>query len=149
VRQDYAETIAAALELYPPGLRELVADVDFLTGTDPLFAGLHDYADTDDGRSYRSTAHVAYPWHVLGPRARRRTTVVLPTPSSLRTVVHELGHVLDWQLAFSHAAAPVSWYAGTNRCEAMAEAVTSWLIPGYARRPDEATIALLEDLARR
>jgi hypothetical protein len=148
VGRGYAEVIGAALELYPARLRCRVVGVDFLTGTDPVFAGLHAYVLTDDGRSYASTAHVAYPVHVLGPAARRRTTVVLPVPPSLAVVVHELAHVLDWDLGFGHDAAPVSWYARTNRREAMAEAVTSWLLPGYAERPDEATVSLLESLSQ-
>ena len=101
---------------------------DWFCGTDPVFAGLHDSLDTFDGRSYRDTAHTCYPYHIAGPRDRKRMTIVLPTVPDWYTVLHELGHVLDHRLEFSHTAAPVTEYAGANRQEAFAEAFSTWII---------------------
>lgn len=139
--------IEAALRLIPATLQDFVS-ADFACGLDPIFVGLHQYEETDDGRSYRDTAHCVYLHHQLHlPRARRRTTVVLPEPVVPEVVVHELGHVLHERLDWGHTASPVSWYAEANWCEAFAEAFTSWLVPGYAERPDEKTLALFEQLA--
>jgi hypothetical protein len=60
--------------------------------------------------------------------------------------VHELGHVLDESLGFTVAAEPVTWYTRDNRAEAFAKAFASWLIPGYADRPDPAVGDLFDVL---
>lgn len=149
----YAELIDAAYARIPVGLHVLLRP-HFLTGTDPAFAGLHGYRDTNDGRSYGDTAHVAYKFHQPFPRARRQTTVVLPRLVSVRTVVHELGHVLDERLDFDHEAMPVTEYAETNRHEAFAESFAAWALGycyGLAKERlyerDRATVALFETLA--
>ncbi|GAH23462.1 unnamed protein product, partial [marine sediment metagenome] len=72
----------------------------------------------------------------------KHTTVVLPQLLPIDYPIHELGHVLDGILGWRHVAIPVTKYAETNDLEAFAEAFTSWLIPGYADRPDEGTIYL-------
>lgn len=142
----YRTAITAAEALLPPQVLDLIR-ADYLCGVDPVFVGLHRYDHASYGRTYRNTAHVAYPFHQsLSARADRVTTVVLPVVPAVAEVVHELGHVLDERLGFDHTAAPVSWYAETARSEAFAEAFTSWLIPGYARRPDPCTLAVLEQL---
>lgn len=122
--------VDAALELYPPPARALL-ECDLWAGIDPVFAGLHRYDTLDDGRSYRTTAHVCYPRHVDGHADRRRTTIVLPTRAALEIplLVHELGHVLDERLGFELTAAPVTAYARGSRMEAFAEAVRGWLTP--------------------
>lgn len=141
----YGETIGKALSLYPTPLRERLAGTHFLTDTDPVFAGLHCYGDTTDGRSYKETAHAVYPFHQEHrPRCHRTPTVVLPVRPSLCTVVHELAHVLDWHLGFDHVAKPVTEYAKTNRSEAFAEAVTSWIFYGYGEEPSSATKSYLD-----
>lgn len=143
----FAALIEAATSAMPAGIRDLVRP-HFLCGVDPVFAGLHEYGDASYGRSYREIAHVAYPVHQYGrPRADRRTTVVLPRLVKVEACIHELGHVLDERLGFQHCAQPVTWYAEDNRAEAFAEAFASWVLPGYAHRPDEATLALFESLA--
>jgi hypothetical protein len=145
----YSEVIGAALSHWPPLLLDFVGGVDWLTGTDPIFAGLHQFESTVDGRSYRRTAHAVYPYHQAhAPASQRVPTVVLPTVPSVHVVVHELAHVLHWRLAFEPVAQPVTEYAATNWCEAFAEAVTTWLLPGYATaRVDRRTAAQLEALA--
>lgn len=144
----YAEAITAARQLLPPAI-DARLHPHFLTGTDPVWAGLHNYTDCSYGRSYRDTMHVAGPEHQRNlPTDRRWVTVVIPTVPQLPDLVHELGHVLDRELPFKHTAQPVSWYANDNREEAFAEAFAAWLIPGYADRPlDPATVALFESLA--
>lgn len=142
----HAEPIAVSLALIPAGIVERLAHVDFLTGTDPVFAGLHSFEAMSYGRSYRTTAHVSHRHH----SADRSTTIVLPTVETPEVIVHELGHALDEVLAFAHEAAPVTCYAGAGgRIEAFAEAFTSWLIPGYPviARLDPASRALFEALA--
>lgn len=146
----YTAAIEAAYRLIPVRIADLIRP-DFLTGSDPVFVGLHDYGDASYGRSYRDTAHVAYPWHQYGLQKQNRvTTVVLPTlrDANIKTIVHELGHVLDEGLSFAHSVVPISWYAETNRQEAFAEGFTAWLLHGYAEKHvDEATLALFEGLA--
>lgn len=149
----YSALIEAAYGIVPMELHPLVR-ADFLCGSDPLFVGLHGHRDASYGRSYATTMHVAYSHHQAGlAKDQRCTTVVIPVEPKrvgVRQVVHELGHVLhESLLRWEHDAEPVSWYAKTNRYEAFAEAFTSWLIPGYAARPDDATIAYLEDAKAR
>lgn len=156
-RGGYSELIDAAYSHIPAGVRALLRP-HFLTGTDPVFAGLHGYRDTNDGRSYLDIAHVAYEFHQPLPRARRRTTVVLPRLTSVRTIVHELGHVLDERLDFEYEAVPVTSYAETSHFEAFAEAFAAWALPfghGYGAAKDRlyerdrATVGLFEALADR
>ena len=136
VSNDYAVTIAAAKNLYPPNLHKFIA-CDFLTGTDPIFAGLHDHVDASYGRTLRNTAHCAYEMHqMIRPKSQRRVTVVLPVPETVDTVVHELAHVMHQAIGWMRTTTDVSWYAETNRYESFAEAVSSWLVPGYAPRRD-------------
>jgi hypothetical protein len=146
-RGGYSAAIGAAYELIPTSLHGRLQP-HFLTGSDPVFAGLHGYRDISDGRSYRNTAHCCYPYHQLGiSKALRRTTIVMPKVVGPITIVHELGHVLDESLRFEVLAEPVTAYAAGNRYEAFAEAFTSWLVPGYADAPDRSILALLEGLA--
>ena len=143
----FRHVITTATQMIPERIREL-SSTDFLCGADPIFVGLHRFESASYGRSYRDTAHCVEPQHQLhAPRSQRRTTIVLPSLVAPSVVVHEMGHVLHARLAHEHRAQPVSWYASTDHFEAFAEAFTSWLIPGYAARPDDATIALLERLA--
>lgn len=152
----YCRPIERALEIVPPAIRARLAGVHFLTGTDPIAAGLHGYRETRDGRSYLDVAHVVYPFHQGHlPADRRRTTVVLPYPDPHpASVVHELGHALHEALGFEHDADPVTEYARTNRFEAFAEAFTTWFfwhgedVEDSARRlfEDRPTMALFEAL---
>ena len=149
-----AEPISVALSLLPSRMRERVAHAEWFAGADPIFAGLTAHKLTKDGRSYRDTAHVCYPFHLEHrPRAERVSTVVLPKPVPPWVVVHELGHVLHESLDFAtHDPAPVSTYARTDRWEAFAEAFTAWICPeiypwaGEILARDELTLALFEEL---
>ena len=146
----WREPIGRALDLIGPTLAARIGPVRWFTG-DPIFAGLHRYTTTS-GRSYRHVAHCCYPVHFAHrPADDRPTTIVLPVPPTPTTVVHELGHALDHRLGFTHDAAPVTWYARTNRREAFAEAFTAAVVAGYgdqdAAAADRATQALWAALA--
>jgi hypothetical protein len=147
--------IAVAFEAIPERIVSRLRHVDVLTGTDPVFAGLHGFEVMSFGRSYRTTAHASLGRHT----ADGRTTIVLPTPEEPIIIVHELGHALDEALGEIHEAEPVTWYAATDRLEAFAEAWTVWVAERsglelgswrshYAdSRPDPAIAALFEELA--
>lgn len=144
------EALSFVLEAIPGRLGALAHRHELFVG-DAVFAGLHRYEDSNDGRSYRTMAHVVYPEHSPHLTAdRRAVTLVLPTPRETPLVIaHELGHVIHYHLdGESWWAEPVSWYAQTNHAEAFAEAFTAWLFPGYAdERLDGATEALFDSLA--
>lgn len=125
--QRQAEVVAAALDYLPARLLPPVACDVFCA--DPIFAGLHATATTDDGRSYSGTAHACYPEHVRD----HRLTVVLPVLETVTTVLHELGHVLHWTLQDRAGGwekvprlEPVTEYAATNSHEEFAEAFVAW-----------------------
>lgn len=142
------QAIQQAHLIIPPRILDLMGPYDYFCNADPVFAGLHTFEDASYGRSYRNTAHVIYPNHQKHrPRAERLTTVILHDGNDPDVVVHELGHVLHRRLKYVRVTKAVSWYAEGDRYEAFAEAFTSWVVPGYAQRPDDATIALLEALA--
>lgn len=146
----WSGAIGEAFNRLPGRLTELLGHVRFVCGVDPLFAGLHSIENTDDGRSYRGTAHCCYPFHLIGPADRRVTTIVMPTAPDPSTVVHELGHALHEVVGFSYQAAPVTKYAKTNRYEAFAEALvawTHWYGERDAAESDIRTLALFEELA--
>lgn len=119
--------------MLPESLRHRLGDVHICAGVDPVFAGLHRFTDIrQDGfspRSYRETAHVAYPFHQPLPASRRATTIVIPGKIAVAQVVHELGHVLHEQVDFLPDAKPVSDYATLNNGEAFAEAFAAWVLP--------------------
>ena len=136
LRQAQCEAIATAMNLMPRRLRPLV-ECDVFCG-DPLFAGVHGFETLDDGRSYRRTAHACFPYDTTDGRL----TVVLPHAIDVYTAVHELGHVLHWnlqQLLGGWDCLPrlvaVTEYATTNVAEEFAEAFTAWFYP--ARQVDE------------
>lgn len=148
----FAEPIGRAIRLLGESWL-LVSDVQWWCA-DPVFTGLHGFDDTDDDRSYRDTAHTCYPWHIQRPANERVVTVVLPNPESPLVIVHELGHVLDHRLGFSHDARPVSDYAETDRTEAFAEAWTAWWfwdddLDQKVLAQDQATVTLFEGLTGR
>lgn len=148
----YGQAIGAALDVIPVAVVRRLEHVRFVCGVDPVFAGLHRYGDTGDGRSYAVTAHCCYRFHLDGPADRRVTTVVLPVPAdaTVPVIVHELGHALHEVVGLDHVAVPVSAYATTNTWEAFAEAFTAWVLPGYGDQEvacaDRPTRALLEGL---
>lgn len=145
--QGYSTAIEAGLLSIPVRIRERL-NPHFLTGTDPVYAGLHSYEDTDDGRKYSETAHTVYEYHQTAlPKVLRRVTIVLPSLKDLgiEPIIHELGHVFDHHLGFRHCANPINEYARMNRREAFAEAFTAWV---YGDVPiDRATEYLFDQLA--
>jgi len=150
----YATAIGKAFDLLPSTIEARLRHVHFFTGTDPVYAGLHNYEDIGDGRSFRDTAHVLFAGH--GIDKQKRTTVVLPVLDDAKpyVVVHELGHCLDEVLGFEHIAFPVNDYARTNRQEAFAEAFAAeyfWLGEKEEDifQSDKATQYLFEELAEK
>ena len=127
----HAEVIERAFAAIPESLHALLR-ADFLCGVDPRFVGLHRFDDTFYGSSYGTTAHCAYPIHQepILP-VDRVTTVVLPLLSTVETVIHELGHVLDESLGLAIEPQVSSEYAKSNRPECFAEAFTAFVSPGY------------------
>lgn len=151
----YREAIGVALDVVGSRIGDRLGHVQFVCGVDPVFAGLHSYEEITDGRSYRQTAHCAYPFNLAGPRDRRVTTIIVPdaryrfrNPWALaHDFVHELGHALHEVIGFDCHPEPVTDYARTSRYEAFAEAFVSWLWPGDGYdRPDDATLALFRSL---
>lgn len=147
-----AIAVGRAVALVPASLHELTA-CEFIIGVDPVFAGIHRYDVAPSGNAYRDVAHTVHDFHQTHrPRADRSTKIVLPantryrwdTWDGVRTVVHELGHVLHARLGFNWIAEPVSTYAHTNKYEAFAEAFAAWV---WGERIDAHTDALLESLA--
>ena len=142
----YAEVIGEGLRRLPRGLVARLGHVQFLCGTDPVFAGLHPYANLTDGRSFKDTAHCAYPYHLLS--GDKVTTIVLPVPESPHNVVHELGHALHETIDFdTHWIKPVTKYAKTNQHEAFAEALVAYTHYGNYDRVDDQTVQLFKDLS--
>ena len=143
----YSTLIGAAFDVIPSTIKKMLYYTHFLTGTNPIKAGLHNYINCDDGRFYCNTGHFVTPEsQFILPLALRHPTIVLPTLIPVYHVVHELGHALDYILGGLHIARPVSDYAKTNREEAFAEAFTSWLFWGYGEQPDTSTLTLFESL---
>ena len=130
LRQRQCEVVADAIESIPQRLRPLV-ECDLLC-TDPVFAGLHTFTEMSHQRSYRTVAHACYPEHT----SDRRLTVVMPMAERRRVAIHELGHILHWNLQrlaggwdrLPHFE-PVSDYAASDDWEAFAEAFTAWFYP--------------------
>jgi hypothetical protein len=142
----FAEAIGEALAVIPEPVVERLRHVHFLTGTDPLFAGLHTYAVAEDGRSFGDTAHCSYAHN----SADRTTTIVIPVPLEPHLIVHELGHALDEALNWAHRVVPVTDYARVNRYEGFAESFVAWLYwygDQDAFLGDRATRALFDRLA--
>jgi len=157
----YSELISVSFDLLPSGIANKLSGTHFFTGTDPVFAGLFDYSETSDGRSYQDVWCVAYPEHLtMLSKIRRQTTVIMPALNKGRPlwtlpmiVIHELGHILDEILGFSHIAEPITEYAKVDRAEAFAEAFTVWLNPAYSlyykvreEGVDKGTLALFREL---
>jgi hypothetical protein len=153
--------IERAFDLIPAGLRRFVAHTHFLTRSDPVFVGLHDYIDAGGGLSYKDIAHLAYPHNQERtlPRSQRWPTCVLPTRHIQPwIIVHELGHALDHRLGFSFTpAVAVTRYAATNRQERFAEAFTAYVCRDekrYAEGPrqllqaDTATVDYFDRLSQ-
>jgi hypothetical protein len=152
--QRQAEAIAEAYRILPIRIANRLEFVHIYTGPDPLWAGLHSFEKTFDGRSYRDTACCVFPSH----SSDGNLTIALPlvdgdpTRWEPRTVIHELGHALHFLLGFRHLAAPVTAYARSDRWEAFAEAFATSIVPGYGGDldvlgADVATRQLFEELA--
>lgn len=147
----FRESIAEAQRICGPTIMARLSHVQYVCGLDPVFAGLHAYAN----KGYDQNAHCCWPMHIAAPADRRVTTIVLPGDWSkvhplwrVHVLVHELGHALHETMRLDKFdIPPVTEYAKTNRWEAFAEAFTAWRWPGngYAV-PDAHTIALFDSL---
>jgi len=143
IQPEYAGVIHAGLRLIEAeGIS--FGTVDFLTGVDPLYAGLHSFRETGDGRLYSQIGH--FVWEAWSPD--KRGTVVLPVPPKrgLHTVVHELGHALDERLGFSFDADPTCDYAQTSRAEAFACAFEDFITEPRSLERYQRTVAFFEGL---
>lgn len=135
----YREAIEHARLLIPAPIRARVEHAHFLTGVCPNWVGLHPHVkSTTPGTSawtYSQMAHAGGAHHQRHlPADRRHPTVVLPLalhemerlywddPGLARTIVHELGHILDYSLRWRPEMTPVTAYAAATRWEAFAEA---------------------------
>ena len=157
VNAEFSELIGYSINALPRRIWERINYVHFLTGTDPIYAGLHNFVDIDDeyymkgeekgNKSYRNVPQVVCPeYQFILPKLLRNTTIVLPVMEQPWVVVHELGHVLDEALGYSHLALPITEYAKINEGEAFAEAFVGWMCEDYGE-PDVETTALFEYLA--
>lgn len=133
--RELAWSIAEAMRYLPPRFQAFAQAADCLLGVDPLFVGLHGDEDASDGRSYRTTAHVAYPWHTTD----KSCTVVMPPSegASVHVAIHELAHVIHWQLKERTGQwiklPTICEYAERNDYEAFACALHSWTLePAFA-----------------
>lgn len=120
---EYTAPLAVALECMAAFKPELLY-FDVLTGTDPLWAGLHAGREIGDGRSFADTAHVSY--QDYPERAKQRPTIVVPVPETVDTFLHEIGHVVYFHLGFRPTLPPVTEYGERNKNEAFAESFTQW-----------------------
>ena len=156
VNAEFSELIGYSISILPARIWERISYVHFLTGTDPVYAGLHNHISVPDeyvksgnfeGYSNRDICHMVYPEaQLILPKTLRRTTIVIPYMETPMGIIHELGHVLDEALDFSHSAIPITEYAKINDCEAFTEALVGWLFEDCGE-PDEETTALFEYLA--
>lgn len=131
IKPGFPTLIAEALRLIPLHIHAYL-DCDVFTQTNPNFAGLHAYVDSDLGKPYAEVPHVVYPYHMLHrPADDRRVTMFLPrTDLADFCVVHEFGHVLWWNLGQpSLLPDEVSAYAQTDRYERFAEGFAAWVLP--------------------
>jgi hypothetical protein len=125
--------IKTALQQIPQRFHRFL-NCDLLCGYDPIYVGLFSFENTSDGRSYHNTACCAYPYHQSGiSLALRATTVVMPKILHPLDVIHELGHVLQYNLDpdFELQMKPVTTYSETDNLEAFAEAFTRYIGEDY------------------
>lgn len=124
----YCEAIQIARSMIPDAILARIGWVHFLTGTDPIFAGLHQFEQASYGRSLRNTSHVAFEHNQPSlPASLRYDTVVLTIPEHPLVIVHELGHVLHARLSFEWDAEAVEDYGRTDSLEAFAMMFGYWL----------------------
>ena len=130
--------IEAAYASIPSRLASYLSHVDFFCGTDPIWAGLIQEGSDNPakgGRSFRDTWCTVYSHHLLLPKDKCKTTIMIPKLSryeretfwGIYSICHELGHVLDEKLGWVHQTSPITKYAHTSREEAFAEMFCYWL----------------------
>ena len=144
--------IDMAREALPQKAWAMVKHIHWFVDCDPIWAGLHRYKATPDGRSYRDLSHfVPVNCQCAFPRSDRWPTVVLLGEPNPVVVTHELGHALSDALGYIPHCAPVSAYAQTNDTEAFAEALVAYIYwtPGEdILREDAATMRLFDEMAQ-
>jgi hypothetical protein len=139
--QGIASAVGRALELVPPGLEDLLT-AEWMLGCDAIFAGVSGRAEMPNSRrSYRTTAHVSWPWNRhRAHRDEHVSIVVLPEPgpgplgdADVHVVLHELGHVVDFNIRqrtgrWGPALPAVTDYAARDGWESFAVAFHSWVL---------------------
>lgn len=125
--------ITYALESIPVYLHKYI-QCDLFEGKSPLNI-IHDFEDTDDGRSLADIAHVVFE----GWSFDKRRTMVLPIPEEQWVIVHEFGHVIHDSLfkLNNFDLIPCTSYAKTHYIEIFPEAFCSWIFPWYGRKIKE------------
>lgn len=148
-----AFAVGEAMEYIPERFLDLVR-CEILVGVDPVFAGMHEFVDVDETLAYKDCAHVIYPsLQMHRPAAFRTVKMFLPSNTDYEwddwngvyTVIHELGHVLDFNLGFDYDVATTTEYSENNRQEAFAEAFAGWIFGDVVL--DEYTRTLFEGLS--
>lgn len=128
----YREAIDYAWGLIPAGITDRIHP-HFLTGVDPRYVGLHDWPGIGQWSSSQ-VAHancVPRPVVVLPLPFREMERLYWNDPGLTDTIIHELGHILDYALPWRPTIPAVSEYGETNGVEAFAEAFSAWVL-----RPD-------------
>ena len=136
--------IRQAIDLLPSNFKPLIRDLHWWIGRCPVYGGLHNYQNIDDGHSYSVTSHFVYPHQqFIMPVHRRWPTLVLNGKPNLRTVLHELAHGIHAEFGWRPICHPVNDYARSNRFESFAESLTTYLMPELAYHRE--TDILLQD----
>ncbi len=138
-RRDELEFVHHVFNSLPEQIKELLQETQFVTGYSPSFLGLH--FGTPD--FFSRVSHCDYNFNQKHFSADyRRTTIVLANKDAFKrtTVLHELGHVLHWELIkrrygessynplfTAPSVIPLTEYAKKNNLEAFATAFQAWM----------------------
>lgn len=120
--------IQKAYELIPKNLHKFLHHnvITFDKGYPFDLKVVHPYTSTEDSRYFLDCAHVAYPCHLTKKKVDSIPHLVLPTNRNAWIIVHELGHILHYNLdKCTFKTKPCTEYALTNHLEAFAEAFTA------------------------
>jgi len=119
------EAIFQALRKIPKNIHKYLDCHWFIVEKEinPASFNLHDIKGTEDGRSYKTTSHAVYPCHYISGRIDEIPSVVLVGDEPPWVVVHELGHVLHWNLdKLNTITTSTTKYSENNWLESFAEA---------------------------
>jgi hypothetical protein len=128
--------IKSAIELLPLKVKPYLETVDFVFDYTPKYIGLHNSADTKDGRSYSNTCHCSYGYG----NSDGKTTIVMFSEnigkyeSVFDVIWHEIAHAIHEKLNFIKCDwEPITDYEIKNSkwdwfgCETFACSFTRWL----------------------